>query len=538
MNDNDNPKNDDWGMTMPHARLDKKKITEAAEDFAPEMGGTPTAPPVDDWGMTQANVNIPQKLNVPPSANPPASAPPSDFDKTTPNINIPSQFSGASKQGADVPPSAAPQDDWGMTQANVQLPKEEKREDWQMPQPVFRISSGEDLAGFDKTTPNVNFQKTGEDDFGSPLPNEEVPGGGTTPYFRLPENRAEPKADIDSPPPISEQFRADEVVEQPAPARTGGGNLKWVLLLGGLFGFFLVVTAGLVGAYFLFLSDSGVSVKSLPASNANKSSDATSPTVPSAAPVAETNLPSSITYKSEMVLVSAGEFTMGSDSGGDESKTAHKVTLPAFYIDKYEVTNAQYKEFCQATGKTPPPDPFWEQGYFENRPNAPVLGVSFDDAKAYASWAGKRLPTEQEWEKAASWDEKLAAKLEFPWGNTFERGKSSFGLKTTSDVGKFTGASPSGAMDMAGNVAEWVDAYFQPYPNNTTTNSAFGETNRVVRGGHFGSKTNENLKTTKRIYVPPTVASGEDEEKLFAAAIGFRCAISADDARLQEFLKK
>src|SRR5207253_10748079 len=100
------------------------------------------------------------------------------------------------------------------------------------------------------------------------------------------------------------------------------------------------------------------------------------------------------------------------------------------------------------------------------------------------------------------------------------------------------GANPAGAFDMAGNVAEWVDAFFQPYPGNTSSNPNFGETNRVVRGGFFGSKTNDFLKTTKRIYVPPTVASGEDEEKLFAAAIGFRCAVSADDARLQAAFKK
>jgi formylglycine-generating enzyme required for sulfatase activity len=230
---------------------------------------------------------------------------------------------------------------------------------------------------------------------------------------------------------------------------------------------------------------------------------------------------------------------MGSDTGGDESKPAHKVTVPAFYIDKTEVTNAQYKEFCGATGKQPPPDPFWEKGYFENRPAAPVLGISFDDAKAFAAWAGKRLPTEEEWEKAASWDSAGGSKLDFPWGASFENGKAAFGLNTPKDVGSFpSGASPSGAMDMAGNVAEWVDAYFQPYPGNTSSNENFGEINRVVRGGHFGSKTNDFLKTTKRIYVPSGVASGEDEEKLFAAAIGFRCAVSADDSKLQESFRK
>lgn len=518
-------KNDDWGMTMPNVRLDEeKKEKEAAGNFAPKVDSAPSQPPADDWGMTQANVKIPQ--NPTPPQNQASSQPFSDFDKTTPNINAGQQFSDTPKQ---APPSA-PQDDWGMTQANVNLPKEEKKEDWNMPSPVFRISSGE-TPNFDKTTPNINL-KNSADDFDSDF--DENIGNQTTPYYRLPENQAASSVAVESKPSVSDSSDREEVKKKPA-EKAASGNMKWILILGGLFAFFLVATTGLFAVYFLFLNDSGGTVKSEP--TANKSSNTTTTPAPTVStPTA--SLPPSVNYKGEMVLVPAGEFTMGSDTGGDESKPAHKVTLPAYYIDKYEVTNAQYKEFCTATNRTPPPDPFWEKGYFENRPSAPVLGVSFDDAKAFAEWAGKRLPSEQEWEKAASWNDATQSKFEFPWGNKFENGKASFGLKTTSDVNKFLGASPSGAMDMAGNVAEWVDDFFKPYPGNTTSNPNFGETNRVVRGGHFGSKTNEFLKTTKRIYVPPTVASGEDEEKLFAAAIGFRCVVSADNSGLQDVLRK
>ncbi|MCY7374549.1 MAG: formylglycine-generating enzyme family protein, partial [Pyrinomonadaceae bacterium] len=172
------------------------------------------------------------------------------------------------------------------------------------------------------------------------------------------------------------------------------------------------------------------------------------------------------------------------------------------------------------------------------RPNAPVVGVSFADAKAYAEWAGKRLPTEEEWEKAASWDESAQKKRAFPWGDDFQKSDVAFGLTSISDVGKFSGgASSCGALDMAGNVLEWVDAFFQPYPNGTATNPEFGEKNRVVRGGHFGSKSMDSLKTTKRIYISPDIASGEDDEKLVAAIIGFRCAVSADAPAVREVLQ-
>jgi formylglycine-generating enzyme required for sulfatase activity len=366
-------------------------------------------------------------------------------------------------------------------------------------------------------------------------------GGYTTPYYRLAEDQSapnfEPRSEIAPQTSPDEPQIEEKAVSVPQTAQSG--NTKWILLLGGLFAFFLVVTAALVGVYFAFFnrtSDAG----SISLSNSNKSdttSSNTSTTQPSpnvSSSSTTSNLPSSITYKSEMVLVSAGEFTMGSDSGDEDSKPAHKVNLPAFYIDKYEVTNAQYKEFCDATGRSYPLNPSWNKNYFLERPNAPVLGVSFNDAKAFAEWTGKRLPTEEEWEKAASWNASSQTKLNFPWGNSFEKDKASFGTNATSDVGKFSsGASPSGAIDMAGNALEWVEAYYQPYSGNSAINPEFGEKNRVARGGFIGSKTNDYLKTTKRTYIPPDFVSDSERDSY----VGFRCAIGADDSRIQSFLK-
>jgi len=513
----DNPKDDDWGMTVPNVRLDDELKKDAPPASQPGSGQAPGLPP-NDWDMTAPNINIPSNAMPPAQASNP---PYDDYDKTAPNINIPPQYS-------DAPKASPPADDWGVTEANVNITKEDKKnDDWQMPSPTFRVSEGA-KPNFEKTMANFNLK---DENFGSPYDDEEDIGNRTTPYYRLPENQAaEPAGAV----PVAEAAEVAPAKSQPAPPKSG--NMKWVLMLGGLFTFFVLVIAAIIAAYFLYF-DTSNTVKS----TANRSTETPpptpAPTIAAATPAA--TLPLTVNYKGDMVLVAAGEFTMGSDTGGDESKPAHKVTVPAFYIDKTEVTNAQYKAFCEATATKPPTDPFWEKGYFENRPNAPVLGVSFTDAKAFAAWAGKRLPTEAEWEKAASWDAAAQSKLEFPWGASFEAGKAAFGLETPKDVGSFTaGASPSGALDMAGNVAEWVDAFFEPYPGNTAQNDNFGETNRIVRGGFFKAKSDELLKTTKRIYVPPTIASGEDEEKLFAAAIGFRCAVSADDARLQEFLKK
>jgi formylglycine-generating enzyme required for sulfatase activity len=362
------------------------------------------------------------------------------------------------------------------------FPKEEK---WEMPKPVFRVSSG---------TAYV-----------APAPKGE--------------------AEIDKTSPA-------------APAPPAKKRSKLPLVLGSLFVVFFIAAVALTGFYYLFAGrpemaqlfgknensalDSNLSAPTPTAAKPEQSAEPTKESAPA--------LAREIEYKTTMVLVPAGEFVMGSDAGEDVSRPAHKVTLPAFYIDKYEVTNAQYKEFCDAVQRLYPVNQYWNENYFLSRPNAPVIGISFEDAKAYAAWAGKRLPTETEWEKAASWDAAAGAKREFPWGNEFAGDNAAYNLTEPADVGKYpAGASPAGALDMAGNALEWVDAFFKPYPNNPAENAEFGEKNRVVRGGYFGSKGDDRLKTTKRIYVPPDfVARGET-----ASYIGFRCAIAADDARLK-----
>ncbi len=359
----------------------------------------------------------------------------------------------------------------------------------------------------------------------------------------LPETFAVPSAEKTFAVPTQESKNLFETAESYLPAGFNSppnlnriefenkkpDDSKSSFLIGGVFAAAFLGIIISIGVYFLFLRDGETAAT---ANTANKSE-----TVPSNTTSTKTdgNLPKEIEFKGKMMLVAAGGFTMGSDAGEDISKPAHTVDLPAFYIEQTEVTNAQYKAFCDATSRKYPAVQYWDKDYFLKRPNAPVVGVSFDDAKAFAAWAGKRLPTEAEWEKAASWNEATKKKYEYPWGNSFANSKTAFGISDIADVGKYpSGASPFGVLDMAGNAVEWVDAFFQPYTNSVSKDANYGEKNRVVRGGFFSSKTTDHLKTTKRIYIPPDFVP--DAER--ASYIGFRCAISADDSRLKKVLGK
>ncbi|HKQ04130.1 MAG TPA: SUMF1/EgtB/PvdO family nonheme iron enzyme, partial [Blastocatellia bacterium] len=169
-----------------------------------------------------------------------------------------------------------------------------------------------------------------------------------------------------------------------------------------------------------------------------------------------------IDYNGPMILVKAGEFIMGDDNHEQNERPAHKVTLPDYYIDKFEVSNAQYKKFCDETKRAYPTNPHWDPQYFNNNPDAPVVGVNWNDAASYARWAGKRLPTEQEWEKAASWDPGSQQKRQWPWGNSPDPGRINLGSDHPNNVGQQPGgASAYGVQDLAGSVAEWVDASYQ-----------------------------------------------------------------------------
>lgn len=245
-------------------------------------------------------------------------------------------------------------------------------------------------------------------------------------------------------------------------------------------------------------------------------------------------------------LIPAGSFIMGSnktDTSGKQQEYGlvkplfldehpeHRVELPAYYIDTYEVTNAQYKQFVRATGHAEP-FPWTQNGYnlLEDRLRAtdleslrwiateyfkfdldtgrmskpellkamrddqannnrlPVTSVTWQDADAYCRWSGKRLPTEAEWEKAARGSEGR----EYPWGNDWDTGKTNVGDDSdwengVAPVGSYpNNRSIYGVFDMAGNVWEWTASWYQPYPGSGYTSKEFGETHKVIRGGGGG----------------------------------------------------
>lgn len=174
-----------------------------------------------------------------------------------------------------------------------------------------------------------------------------------------------------------------------------------------------------------------------------------------------------------MVLIPAGGFVMGTDRemANKQDQPRHRVFLPAYKIDKHPVTNAEYARFVAETGHRPPLN--WDNGRIPpGKALHPVTMVSWFDAKAYAEWAGKRLPTEAEWEKAARGDDGRR----WPWGNHMDpaRLNTYYQIGDTTPVTRFEqGASPYGVLDMAGNVTEWTASDFLPYKGSDAPDKLF-----------------------------------------------------------------
>jgi gamma-glutamyl hercynylcysteine S-oxide synthase len=272
-------------------------------------------------------------------------------------------------------------------------------------------------------------------------------------------------------------------------------------------------------------------------------------------PEAHVELPAGGTIKEEMVTVPGGEFIMGTDDrvrALDNERTAHVMYLPDFLIDTTPVTNAAFAEFVEDGGYErpelwksagweyikeesigapkhwyqPEPHSWWTErfGFDEPlNPAAPVVHVSWYEADAYARWTGKRLPTEAEWEKAASWDPLTGTKRLYPWGND-EPTAAHANLDQLSfspaEVGAYpAGASAYGALGMIGDVWEWsssdLHAYpgFEAFPYREYSEVFFGPDYKVLRGGSWATRPGA-MRNTFRNWDYPI------RRQLF---VGFRC---------------
>jgi formylglycine-generating enzyme required for sulfatase activity len=230
-----------------------------------------------------------------------------------------------------------------------------------------------------------------------------------------------------------------------------------------------------------------------------------------------------------MVYVPGGTFQMGSSGGLERERPVHRVTLDSFWIDQTEVTNSQYAR-CVADGACGPPSvsvSYTRDSYYGDSQysNYPVIYVSWYDATAYCEWVGGRLPSEAEWEYAASGPDSLT----YPWGNEAPHDSVLTYLGNEGDttkVGFYTdGASWVGALDMAGNVWEWVNdwydrGYYASSPAHNPPGPEAGE-HKVLRGGSWVSLQSGTLaeaRATSRLVYDPGYRYHD---------FGFRCVVAS-----------
>jgi len=223
-----------------------------------------------------------------------------------------------------------------------------------------------------------------------------------------------------------------------------------------------------------------------------------------------------------LVYVHAGEFLMGSENGYANEKPQHRVYLDAFWIDQTEVTNAMYAK-CVAVGVCQPPHQLAPDNgsFYTNNPgyaDYPVMFVDWNQARAYCQWADRRLPSEADWEKAARGTDGRT----YPWGEGIDcslanyNGKDGGCVGRTQPVGSYPGgASVYGALDMAGNVWEWVADWAMAYPGGYIDSDA-GEKYRVARGGSWG-RNGKEARSANRVW-------GTLDK--WGPDLGFRCALS------------
>jgi formylglycine-generating enzyme required for sulfatase activity len=225
-------------------------------------------------------------------------------------------------------------------------------------------------------------------------------------------------------------------------------------------------------------------------------------------------------FERSMTEVPAGEFVMGSVMGDADERPVRRVYLDAFLMDRYQVSVGQYAKFLEATSQAAPPD--WSIMNKSRHQNRPVVNVDWADANAYCTWAGKRMPTEAEWEKAARGTDGRT----YPWGNELPTGFRANSMRekwsnhwVLMPVGMYEkGKSPYGLYDMAGNVWEWVSDwyaadYYASGPSQNPMGPPTGES-KVIRGGSWGSGPKDLRSADRDTHVPSARGLGT----------GFRCA--------------
>lgn len=279
-------------------------------------------------------------------------------------------------------------------------------------------------------------------------------------------------------------------LDQPEVKSSGKGPLIGIAVV-------IVAAVVLVGGYLIFF----------------RTNPATTTQTPKGDPV--------ISVPAGMIYIKGGTFKMGinqdqADKSDRYVSPQREVTIKAFYIDKTEITNQDYKKFIDAT-KQPAPY-YWKDNQFPPGTDLqPVTNVNWSEANAYAQWAGKRLPSEMEWEYAARGADARA----YPWGKQWQEGLaiSKESSNTTQPVGSLPkGASPFGVLDMAGNVWEWTADTFAPYPGNEEPVDPRLKDSKVIRGGSFKAE-KKFLTTYFRNMVKPDFSD---------TTLGFRCVKSAE----------
>lgn len=225
----------------------------------------------------------------------------------------------------------------------------------------------------------------------------------------------------------------------------------------------------------------------------------------------------------DMIKIPEGEFIMGTNTRHRDEQPEHIVYLDAFYIDKHEVTNEDYKKFVDDVSYDAPSH--WKNGKVSDlMKKHPVVYVSWFDADNYCKWKGKRLPREREWEKASRGTDGRM----FPWGNMWDMNKSNNPIKEstgTEPIGSYEdGKSPYGLYDTSGNVWEWVDDYYLGHPGQEFESPEYNRKYRLLKGGSWWNcmyySCGLSAPTFNRSFFEPETKNN---------SFGFRCAKDGDE---------